>query len=186
MAYPLPRNYPFRNHTYWAWDDHIRSDRTYNAQVYLNKGVVPKQTVSLFSLSPMVRWDLVVVFNQKGDYDMSGKVIPKPTVEHYDWMAAMAINPNKVNLRDYRDHGGPDARIWLMDGARRITEGMKSGAMFAEMEVIDGQNVNAFAMTDNAKKWWENGKKQKMTNKEIFEGWEAFQSMSEDIKGDKE
>lgn len=170
-----------RQHTYFQMlsSGFIRSPL--RELVTATERVIP----SLYGHHTAVRWDLVIIVNMKGDYDMSGKVIPKPNVEHCDWLNEMSVIPNKINLRDYRDHSGPDARIWLMEGANRITEAMKTGILSAELETINDQKVNCFGMTPDAKRWWKNGKKQGMSPQEVLDGWVAMQTMSDELKGDE-
>lgn len=146
------------------------------------KGFVP----NLYDHITEVRWDLIIVVNMKeGDgYMSTNKIIPDPTVGFPQWASAMSTCPNAVNLRDYRDHGGKDKRLWLMEGARHITQGMKQRILKSELVSINDEKVNCFEMTESAKEFWKNGREQAMSEQQIVDGWEGMMSIKEDTKAD--
>lgn len=116
---------------------------------------------------------------------MSKKIIPDPTVGFPAWASAMSTCPNNINLRDYRDYAGKgDKRLWLMEGARHITAGMKQRILTAELVSINDEKVNCFQMGDAAKEFWKNGREQNMTEQQIIDGWEGMMSIKDDTKAE--
>ena len=168
------------SHTYIGWLSGNPPSGFLKRLVDEAKEIMP----DLHQLHHHVRWDFVVVLNMKeGDGYMSDKkIVPNPTEGFPSWAAAMSTCPNSVNLRDYRDLDVPDKRLWLMEGARHITQGMKHRVLKAELVTISDAKVNCFEMTEEAKEFWKNGRDQEMTDQQICDGWEAMMSIKEDDK----
>lgn len=106
--------------------------------------------------------------------------IPAPNVDHAEWVAKMAKLPDSLNLRDYRAAGGKDARLYLIEGARRISMGMQDKLLKVQMNNIQDERVNCYSLTDEAKAFWQNGAEQNMSPQEILDGWKAMQSIIEE------
>lgn len=108
--------------------------------------------------------------------------VPAPNVDHADWLAEVAKIDGSFNLRDYKSAGGKDARLYLIEGARRISTGMQDKCLKVEMLSIDDERVNCYCLNDEAKQFWQNGFEQNMSNQQILDGWKAMQSIIEEAK----
>lgn len=106
--------------------------------------------------------------------------IPAPNMDHSEWVAQMAKLPGSLNLRDYKAAGGKDARLFLIEGARRISTAMQDKVLKVEMNNIDDERVNCYSLTDEAKTYWKNGEEQNLSPQEILDGWKAMQSIMEE------
>lgn len=131
----------------------------------------------------VVRDLFVIIHLMKGD-TMSNvpENLPAPNVPHADWVAAMSTMEVGINLKHFRDGGGSNKRLYLVEGSRRITEGLAAKLLRVEMTDIESERINCYWMTDEAKQFWQNGREQNLTNQEILDGWMAMQSLVEDMK----
>lgn len=162
---------------------------------HLMKDEYPSRTVDYFSrmfpssewcaINPCVRRDLIVFhLSNKGDQTMTTipKNMPAPNVPHHDWLAGMALMDEPINMRQQRDAGGKDVRLFLVEGARRVTAALRDQIIDVVLTNIDDERVNCYQMNERAKQWWANGKEQGMTNEEILNGWQAMISLENDSK----
>jgi hypothetical protein len=160
----------------------------------------PKETEKYFgvelNLSHPEERDLVVVFYEekamaakkattkkaaKKETAMTvEKNLPDPTKGQAAWVSAM-VDSGIINMRDYRDYSGKDKRLWMVEGARRVSAGLHSKLLEVELTAIGEERVNCFKASDDCKAFWKNGREQNMTEEQILEGWLAMMSMQEDV-----
>jgi hypothetical protein len=108
------------------------------------------------------------------------KNLPDPTKGQAAWVSAM-VDSGVINMRDYRDYSGKDKRLWMVEGARRVSAGLHSKLLEVELTAIGDERVNCFKASDDCKAFWKNGREQNMTEEQILEGWLAMMSMQEDV-----
>lgn len=110
------------------------------------------------------------------------KILPAPDVEACEWVAEMSVRPDGISLRDYREFSGDKKRLWMTEGARQIVRAMKHHFMKSDLITVNGEPVNHFIFTDEAREFWKMGREQGLTNQEMLDGWIALQSITADVK----
>ena len=108
--------------------------------------------------------------------------VPDPTLALSDWIAKLVEKNETVNLREYRDAAGKDRKLWLIEAARHLTTGMHSKVLKVDLKQVGDDKVNCYSASEEAIAWWQNGKEQSLSNKEILDGWTAMQSVLKDGK----
>lgn len=112
--------------------------------------------------------------------------LPAPNQPQEDWLAGMSVMDEPVNMRHYRDASGSDRRLWLIEASRRFTEGMRAKVLTVKLTPIESERVNCYAMAEDAKIFWQNGREEGLSNTDILNGWIAMMSVMDDTKSDKE
>lgn len=110
--------------------------------------------------------------------------LPAPNIPHEDWIAALALREGFLNLREYRNGGNnkDDARLYLVESARRITKGMQDRILIVDMIPDGDDRVNSYKISDTAREFWKNGFDQGLSPKEILDGWCALQTIVDETK----
>lgn len=115
---------------------------------------------------------------------MTDKILdtaPAPAVHHWDWLNEVSQLAGKFNMRAYRN-SKTDQKITLVEATKRITSALRSKLLVVELVTIGGEKVNCYEMSEDAKVYWQNGREQNLSPKEIADGWDAMQSMFDDQK----
>ena len=110
------------------------------------------------------------------------KILPAPDVDACDWVAEMSVYLEGISLRDYREFSGDKKRLWMTEGARQIVRAIKHRFMKSDLITVNGEPVNHFIFTDEAREFWKMGREQGLTNQEVLDGWIALQSITADVK----
>lgn len=149
------------------------------------------------SVANIVMTDLFVVYHHLKESEMAKaktketamettvKVL-NPNQPHADWVAEISVLENAINLRDFRDAGGKDKRVYLFEGSRRLSEALHSKLLDVNLQKIGDANINHYKMTDEARAFWKNGREEGHSNQQILEGWNALVSMMDDTKSKDE
>lgn len=152
--------------------------------VYLGGGTIStieELGIGAFDLHYQVNRDLIVVSTLK-EVNMAVRTdLPDPTKGQAEWIAQMVRLDGLINMRDYRDYSGKDKRLWMVEGARRVSAALHAKMLEVELTPIGDDRVNCYRASDDCKSFWKNGKEQSMTDEEILNGWMAMMSMQEDL-----
>lgn len=125
--------------------------------------------------------DLVVVLTMKERAMAVRKDLPDPTKGQAEWISQMVDLDGVVNMRDYRDYPTKDKRLWMVEGARKMSAALHAKMLEVELTPIGNDKVNCYRATDDCKAFWKNGREQNMSDEEILNGWLAMMSMQEDV-----
>lgn len=115
------------------------------------------------------------------------KGLPNPTGEYRDFLVGIMVLPEATNLLHYRTAGGSDHKLWTTCVAQHIAEALQDDLMVVNLiSSPDGERINDYAPTDEARVFWKNGAEQNMTPEEILQGWRALMSITKETDGGAE
>ena len=109
---------------------------------------------------------------------MAKKPLPDPTKPYADFIYELMAYGATTVIADYAGAGGPNKRIWTVNVATHMAEGLKNEILMIGRTTRNGKEVSGYEIVPEAAAYWRNAREEGVSPEEALSGWLALIGLS--------